>query len=139
VISGELTGSSFVKVLDFGLVKLDSAGRSGPDAVNLSAEESWSGTPGYIAPEVVLGSCCAPLRLRFQGGRNHMVAGWNCAEPGPAIFSVCRARANAMGAADIDPPIAGRGNGWGGEGCGNKLARIELDFGRSSSLGWVRA
>jgi hypothetical protein len=60
--------SSFVKVLDFGLVKLDRAGRSGPDPVNLSAEESWSGTPGYIAPEVVLGSCCAPLRLRFQGG-----------------------------------------------------------------------
>jgi hypothetical protein len=42
--------SSFVKVLDFGLVKLDSAGRSGPDAVNLSAEESWSGTPEVHRP-----------------------------------------------------------------------------------------
>jgi eukaryotic-like serine/threonine-protein kinase len=41
----------FLKVLDFGLVKLD-----GKNAIDLSAEDSWSGTPGYMAPEVVLGA-----------------------------------------------------------------------------------
>jgi serine/threonine-protein kinase len=47
----------FVKVLDFGLVRLDGArrGGSGKDAIDLSDEGSWSGTPGYMAPEVVLG------------------------------------------------------------------------------------
>jgi serine/threonine-protein kinase len=55
VISRAGTTFDFVKVLDFGLVKLDSAGRADKDALNLSAENSWSGTPGYMAPEVVLG------------------------------------------------------------------------------------
>jgi serine/threonine-protein kinase len=42
-------------VLDFGLVKLDSPRGGDKDAVKLSAEDGWSGTPGYMAPEVVLG------------------------------------------------------------------------------------
>jgi serine/threonine-protein kinase len=55
VVSRAGTTFDFVKVLDFGLVKLDSP-RAGKDAINLSAEDSWSGTPGYMAPEVVLGA-----------------------------------------------------------------------------------
>ncbi len=49
------TTFDFVKVLDFGLVKLDSARRADHDAAKLTAEDSWSGTPGFMAPEVVLG------------------------------------------------------------------------------------
>jgi serine/threonine protein kinase len=51
-------GTTFdlVKVLALRLVKLESPRRTDPDAVNLSAEGSWSGTPGYMAPEVVLGA-----------------------------------------------------------------------------------
>jgi eukaryotic-like serine/threonine-protein kinase len=45
----------FVKVLDFGLVKLDGA-RQSSDSVRLSADNNVSGTPGFIAPEVVLGA-----------------------------------------------------------------------------------
>jgi eukaryotic-like serine/threonine-protein kinase len=44
----------FVKVLDFGLVKLESA-RQGEQNARLTEETSVSGTPGFIAPEVVLG------------------------------------------------------------------------------------
>jgi serine/threonine-protein kinase len=46
----------FAKVLDFGLVKLDSPQRTDQDAIKLSGEDSWSGTPGYMAPEVVSGA-----------------------------------------------------------------------------------
>jgi len=53
----------FVKVLDFGLVKLDSPGPAGADAVKLSTEGAWSGTPGYMAPEVVLGTAAADHRV----------------------------------------------------------------------------
>ncbi len=57
VVSRAGTTYDFVKVLDFGLVKLDSPGRAGgADAVKLSTEDSWSGTPGYMAPEVVMGA-----------------------------------------------------------------------------------
>jgi serine/threonine protein kinase len=62
VVSRAGTTFDFVKVLDFGLVKLDGArgGRVGDDAnrndINLTADDSWSGTPGYMAPEVVLGA-----------------------------------------------------------------------------------
>jgi serine/threonine protein kinase len=45
----------FVKVLDFGLVKLEGARQNEQSAV-LSADNNVSGTPGFIAPEVVLGS-----------------------------------------------------------------------------------
>jgi serine/threonine protein kinase len=55
VVSRAGTTFDFVKVLDFGLVKLDSPRGADKDAINLSAEDSWSGTPGYMAPEVVLG------------------------------------------------------------------------------------
>jgi eukaryotic-like serine/threonine-protein kinase len=56
VVSRAGTTFDFVKVLDFGLVKLDSARGADKDAITLSAEGSWSGTPGYMAPEVVLGA-----------------------------------------------------------------------------------
>ncbi len=45
----------FVKVLDFGLVKLGSRRHEGEDAVKLTATGSASGTPGYMAPEIALG------------------------------------------------------------------------------------
>jgi serine/threonine-protein kinase len=55
VVSRAGTTFDFLKVLDFGLVKLDSPRRTDQDAINLSGEDSWSGTPGYMAPEVVMG------------------------------------------------------------------------------------
>jgi serine/threonine-protein kinase len=45
----------FVKVLDFGLVKLDGA-RESPENQQLTGENSVSGTPAFIPPEVVLGT-----------------------------------------------------------------------------------
>lgn len=44
----------FVKVLDFGLVKLGGTRQSAED-LKLSGEQDVSGTPGFIAPEVVAG------------------------------------------------------------------------------------
>ncbi len=63
VVSRAGTTFDFVKVLDFGLVKLDSARGGGKDAINLSAEDNWSGTPGYMAPEVVLGAADTDHRV----------------------------------------------------------------------------
>jgi serine/threonine-protein kinase len=45
----------FVKVLDFGLVKLGSD-RQSDESLRLTAEGNLSGTPAFIAPEVVLGT-----------------------------------------------------------------------------------
>jgi serine/threonine-protein kinase len=55
VVSRAGTTFDFAKVLDFGLVKLDTARNDGDDAVKLSTEDSTSGTPAFMAPEVVLG------------------------------------------------------------------------------------
>ena len=55
VVSRRGTTFDFVKVLDFGLVKLDTARRTEEEAVKLTADGSTSGTPAYMAPEVVLG------------------------------------------------------------------------------------
>ena len=63
VVSRAGTTFDFVKVLDFGLVKLDSPRGAGKDAIQLSAEDSWSGTPGYMAPEVVLGAADTDHRV----------------------------------------------------------------------------
>src|SRR5262249_7367024 len=48
------TTFDFVKVLDLGLVRLDST-HSDRETVTLTTTESASGTPGFMAPEVVLG------------------------------------------------------------------------------------
>jgi eukaryotic-like serine/threonine-protein kinase len=53
VVSRVSAAWDFVKVLDFGLVKLDSPRQSGD---RLTHDDNVSGTPGFIAPEVVLGS-----------------------------------------------------------------------------------
>ncbi|HEY7505792.1 MAG TPA: serine/threonine-protein kinase [Gemmatimonadales bacterium] len=63
VVSRAGTTFDFVKVLDFGLVKLDSARVADKNAINLSGEDSWSGTPGYMAPEVVLGAADTDHRV----------------------------------------------------------------------------
>ena len=55
VVSRAGTTFDFAKVLDFGLVKLDTARKAEDDAVKLSTEGSTSGTPAFMAPEVVLG------------------------------------------------------------------------------------
>jgi eukaryotic-like serine/threonine-protein kinase len=55
VVSRIGTAWDFVKVLDFGLVKLDST-RHNEQSAMLSADNNLSGTPGFIAPEVVLGT-----------------------------------------------------------------------------------
>jgi serine/threonine-protein kinase len=55
VISRAGTTFDFVKVLDLGLVKLDTARKDGDDAAKLTGEGSTSGTPAFMAPEVVLG------------------------------------------------------------------------------------
>jgi len=55
VVSRAGTTFDFAKVLDFGLVKLDTARNSENDAVNLGTESSARGTPAFMAPEVVLG------------------------------------------------------------------------------------
>jgi serine/threonine-protein kinase len=52
----------FVKVLDFGLVKLDGARRDN-DAVKLTAVGSTSGTPGFMAPEVALAAADSDHRV----------------------------------------------------------------------------
>jgi serine/threonine-protein kinase len=62
VVSRVGTTFDFVKVLDFGLVKLDTA-RVGGDAVKLSTEGSTSGTPAFMAPEVILGDADTDHRV----------------------------------------------------------------------------
>ncbi len=63
VVSRAGTTFDFVKVLDFGLVKLDTARRAGDNAVKLSADDSTSGTPAFMAPEVVLGGADTDHRV----------------------------------------------------------------------------
>jgi serine/threonine-protein kinase len=63
VVSRAGTTFDFVKVLDFGLVKLDSARVGDKNAINLTGGDSWSGTPGYMAPEVVLGAADTDHRV----------------------------------------------------------------------------
>jgi serine/threonine-protein kinase len=55
VVSPFAAAWDFVKVLDFGLVKLESPTRPKDEALRLTNENRVSGTPGFMAPEVVLG------------------------------------------------------------------------------------
>jgi serine/threonine-protein kinase len=63
VISRAGTTFDFVKVLDFGLVKLEPTRRSGEDALKLTADNSTSGTPAFMAPEVVMGDAQTDHRV----------------------------------------------------------------------------
>jgi eukaryotic-like serine/threonine-protein kinase len=45
----------FVKVLDFGLVKFNEKGGSAPQETMLTANNTTTGTPAFMAPEVILG------------------------------------------------------------------------------------
>jgi eukaryotic-like serine/threonine-protein kinase len=56
VVNRTGTTFDFAKVLDFGLVKLESTRSHDKDAVNLTALGTAGGTPAFIAPEVVLGA-----------------------------------------------------------------------------------
>ena len=60
-VSGRGTETDFVKVLDFGLVRL----RAGENNSNLlhTNEESVGGTPAYVAPEIVLGEAAYDHRV----------------------------------------------------------------------------
>jgi serine/threonine-protein kinase len=62
VVSRAGTTFDFIKVLDFGLVKIDSAQRADED-VKLTTEGTASGTPGFMAPEVVLGAAESDHRV----------------------------------------------------------------------------
>jgi eukaryotic-like serine/threonine-protein kinase len=53
----------FVKVLDFGLVKLEGARASEADNIRLTADGSSSGTPAFMAPEVALGEQATDHRV----------------------------------------------------------------------------
>ena len=54
----------FVKVLDFGLVKLDTARKAEDEAIaKLSTDGSTSGTPAFMAPEVILGAADTDYRV----------------------------------------------------------------------------
>ncbi len=55
IVSRVSAAWDFVKVLDFGLVKLNTA-RQSEGSDHLTNDNVVSGTPGFIAPEVVLGS-----------------------------------------------------------------------------------
>jgi serine/threonine-protein kinase len=55
VVSRAGTTFDFAKVLDFGLVKLDTARKGEDDTVTLTSEGSAGGTPAFMAPETVLG------------------------------------------------------------------------------------
>jgi eukaryotic-like serine/threonine-protein kinase len=55
VVSRAGTTFDFAKVLDFGLVKLDTARKGEDDPITLTTEGSVGGTPAFMAPEVVLG------------------------------------------------------------------------------------
>jgi serine/threonine-protein kinase len=63
VVSRAGTTFDFAKVLDFGLVKLDAPPNAGEDAAKLSTEGSTSGTPAFMAPEVVLGAADTDHRV----------------------------------------------------------------------------
>ena len=63
VITRAGTTFDFVKVLDFGLVKLEPTRRGGEDALKLTADDSTSGTPAFMAPEVVLGDAPTDHRV----------------------------------------------------------------------------
>jgi eukaryotic-like serine/threonine-protein kinase len=54
----------FVKVLDFGLVKFDDAhhGQTEAETVMMTSVHTTLGTPGYMAPEVILGSGAVDAR-----------------------------------------------------------------------------
>jgi eukaryotic-like serine/threonine-protein kinase len=54
VVSRSRAAWDFVKVLDFGLVKLEGTHRSDP-SIKLTADGGASGTPGFMAPEIALG------------------------------------------------------------------------------------
>jgi hypothetical protein len=63
VVSRAGTTFDFAKVLDFGLVKLDATRKGGEGGGTPSTEESTSGTPAFMAPEVVLGDADTDHRV----------------------------------------------------------------------------
>jgi eukaryotic-like serine/threonine-protein kinase len=63
IVSRAGTTFDFAKVLDFGLVKLDAAQKDGDGAATITTESSTSGTPAFMAPEVVLGDAVTDHRV----------------------------------------------------------------------------
>ena len=110
----------FVKVLDFGLVKLD--GREGIDALDSAREDSWSGTPGYMAPEVVLGAADTDHRVDLYA--LGCVAYWLLT--GKLVFEGENADAGdapaRAGGADAAVGAGGSGDSGGARGAGHAVS-----------------
>ena len=143
MVSRAGTTFDFVKVLDFGLVRLDSARVAGKDAINLSTEDSWSGTPGYMAPEVVLGDADTDHRVDLYA--LGCVAYWLLTRKmvfeGENVMQVMLQHAQvpptrpSVRVDGCDPSAArGPGHGMPGEGSGRPSGRAR----RRWTLGWTR-
>ena len=63
VVSRAGTTFDFAKVLDFGLVKLDAPRNTGNGAARRSDDGITSGTPAFMAPEVILGATYTDHRI----------------------------------------------------------------------------
>src|SRR4029078_7637790 len=61
----------FVKVLDFGLVKFDE--KSSPQQTLMTADHTTTGTPAFMAPEIILGG-----KVDRRGGGEGPGAGGGC-------------------------------------------------------------
>jgi serine/threonine-protein kinase len=99
VVSRARRGWDFVKVLDFGLVKLEGA-RQSEASVKLTKDGGASGTPAYMAPEVALGRETTDHRVDIYA--LGCVAYWLVT--GKLVFDAPNAVAMMLAHANTPPP-----------------------------------